>query len=122
MLEPSHVHHASLRLAMLCENGAALVSSGVLCFLFSSNAQDKSAASLAGSDEEDLDDGDDGVDMARQPWTAEEDLAICKAQKRMGNRWTAGERASTRQPCAARPTSAARRECYSMLGGINTLR
>jgi len=43
MLEPSHIRHAPLRLARLCENGAALVRSGVMCFLFPSNAQDKSA-------------------------------------------------------------------------------
>jgi len=30
-----------------------------------------SRASLAGSDEEDLDDKDDGVDLARKPWTKE---------------------------------------------------
>jgi myb proto-oncogene protein len=26
--------------------------------------------------------------IKREPWTADEDLAICKAQKRLGNRWT----------------------------------
>ena len=26
--------------------------------------------------------------IKRDPWSAEEDLAICKAQKRLGNRWT----------------------------------
>ena len=26
--------------------------------------------------------------LKRDPWSAEEDLAICKAQKRLGNRWT----------------------------------
>jgi hypothetical protein len=26
--------------------------------------------------------------IKRDPWSAEEDLAICKAQKRLGNKWT----------------------------------